>query len=212
MGHLMFYSNKLERALLTLDKEEAGRVVDEALRLDSPINIIGEVISLTLERIGIAWEEGRLALSQVYMSGLICEELIDQKLPPNRTSRKSQPKMAIAVFEDYHMLGKRIVYSSLLSSGFDLIDLGGGLDADKLVEIVDKEKIKILLLSVLMFPSALHIKNLRKKLDGRDVKIIVGGAPFRFDSNLWKEVGADAYGANPAQAIQIISQMMEESK
>jgi monomethylamine corrinoid protein len=212
MEKLAFYSNQLERAFLTLDKEEAEKILNEALRSGSPLEIAGELVSLTLNRIGAAWEEGQLALSQVYMSGMICEELIDKILPPQSPDRKSQPKMAIAVFEDFHMLGKRIIFSTLRSSGYDLLDLGGGLHTDKLVEIVHKEKIKILLLSVLMLPSALHVKELKQKLNGTGVKIVVGGAPFRFDENLWKEVGADAFGKDPAQAIQIVSQMMEELK
>jgi monomethylamine corrinoid protein len=212
MEKLAFYSNQLERAFLTLDKEEAEKILTEALRSGSPVEIAGELVSLTLNRIGAAWEEGQLALSQVYMSGMICEELIDKILPPQSPDRKSQPKMAIAVFEDFHMLGKRIIFSTLRSSGYDLLDLGGGLHTDKLVEIVHKEKIKILLLSVLMLPSALHVKELKQKLNGTGVKIVVGGAPFRFDENLWKEVGADAFGKDPAQAIQIVSQMMEELK
>jgi monomethylamine corrinoid protein len=212
MEKLAFYSNQLERAFLTLDKEEAEKILNEALRSGSPLEIAGELVSLTLNRIGAAWEEGQLALSQVYMSGIICEELIDKILPPQSPDRKSQPKMAIAVFEDFHMLGKRIIFSTLRSSGYDLLDLGGGLHTDKLVEIVHKEKIKILLLSVLMLPSALHVKELKQKLNGTGVKIVVGGAPFRFDENLWKEVGADAFGKDPAQAIQIVSQMMEELK
>lgn len=212
MEKLAFYSNQLERAFLTLDKEEAEKILTDALRSGSPVEIAGELVSLTLNRIGEAWEEGKLALSQVYMSGMICEELIDKILPPQSPYRKSQPKMAIGVFEDYHMLGKRIIFSTLRSSGYDLLDLGGGLHINNLVEIVHREKIKILLLSVLMFPSALHIKELKQKLNGTDVKIVVGGAPFRFDENLWKEVDADAFGKDPAQAIQIVSQMMEELK
>ncbi len=212
MEKLAFFSNQLERAFLTLDKEEAEKILSKALRSGSPVEIAGELVSLTLNRIGAAWEEGRVALSQVYMSGMICEELIEKILPPQSPDRKSQPKMAIAVFEDYHMLGKRIIFSTLRSSGYDLLDLGGGLHTDQLIEIVHKEKIKILLLSVLMLPSALHVKELKQKLKGTGVKIVVGGAPFRFDENLWKEVGADAFGKDPAQAIQIVSQMMEELK
>jgi len=212
MDKLEIYSNQLERAFLMLDKEAAEEILTKALVLGSPIEIAGELVSLTLNRIGAAWEEGKLALSQVYMSGVICEELIDKILPPQSADRKSQPKMAIAVFEDYHMLGKRIIFSSLRASGFELLDLGGGVSIDQLEEKIKKEKIKILLLSVLMLPSALHIKDLKQKLKGTDVKIIVGGAPFRFDSELWKEVGADAFGKDPAEAIKIVSQMMEEMK
>ncbi|MDZ7777049.1 MAG: B12-binding domain-containing protein [Bacteroidales bacterium] len=133
MEKLAFYSNKLERAFLTLDKEEAEKILTEALRSGSPVEIAGELVSVTLNRIGEAWEEGKVALSQVYMSGMICEELIDKILPPQSPVRKSQPKMAIAVFEDYHVLGKRIIFSTLRSSGFELLDLGGGLNTEKLI-------------------------------------------------------------------------------
>jgi methanogenic corrinoid protein MtbC1 len=212
MSKLEQFSNQLERAFLMLDKVEAEEILTKALILGSPIEIAGELVSLTLNRIGTAWEEGKLALSQVYMSGVICEELIDKILPPQSIERKTQPTMAIAVFEDYHMLGKRIIFSSLRASGFELLDLGGGLNIDQLVEIINKENIKILLLSVLMLPSALHIKELKQKLIDTNVKIVVGGAPFRFDTELWKEVGADACGKDPAEAIQIVSKMMEEMK
>jgi methanogenic corrinoid protein MtbC1 len=145
------------------------------------------------------------------MSGLICERIIDKVFPAQSPARKNQPKIAIAVLEDFHMLGKRIVYSSLRASGVELMDLGGGLSIDDLVRIVEEQKIKILLISVLMLPSALHIKDLKKRL-ADDVKIVVGGAPFRFDENLWREIGADYYGKDSAQAIEIVSKLMEESK
>jgi len=210
MSKYELHSKNIERALLMLDKQAAEAVLNEALKLGPPIEVVSELVSLALNRIGEDWENGKLALSQVYMSGVICEELIDKVMPPQSPVRKSQPKMAIGVFEDYHMLGKRIIYSSLRASGFELTDLGGGLSIDKLVEFVQRDNIKILLLSVLMLPSALHVKDLKQKLNGSDVKIVVGGAPFRFDDQLWKEVGVDACGATVADAVNIVNKMMEE--
>jgi methanogenic corrinoid protein MtbC1 len=212
MEDLKFFSEKLERAILTLDRAEAESVFIKASLRGTPIEIAGELVSTTLNRIGEAWEEGKLALSQVYMSSIICEELVEKLLPPQSPVRKSQPKMAIGVFEDYHLLGKRIVYSTLRASGFELMDLGGGLTANQLVEIVKKEEIKILLLSSLMLPSALHIKKLKPMLNGSDVKIVVGGAPFRFDKELWIEVEADAFGNDSSEAVAIVTKMMEEAK
>jgi methanogenic corrinoid protein MtbC1 len=186
------------------------KIIISAKKVGSPIQVASELVTKALHKIGADWEKGKLSLSQVYLSGIICEEAIDKILPKLSPSRKSQPKMAIAVFDDYHLLGKRIIYSSLRASGFEILDLGGGLSADSLVKIVKEENIKILLLSVLMLPSALKIKKLREQLDNTDLKIIVGGAPFRFDTELWKEVGADATGKDPNEAIKIVSQMMEE--
>jgi len=212
MKNLDFEINNLERALISLDKEQAEEIVRDAVSKGSAIEIASELVSQALQRIGDGWEGGKLALSQVYMSGTICEEIIDKILPPSDPNRKDQPKMAIAVFEDFHLLGKRIIYSTLRASGFELRDLGGGLNTDTLVEIVRKEKIKILLLSVLMLPSALRIKELKERLSDTDVKIIVGGAPFRFDINLWKEVGADGFGKDSSDAIVVVTKLMEGQK
>ncbi len=212
MNQLIDTSIQLEHALLSLDQKAAERIIIDAKRDNSLSKIASELITSTLVRIGNSWESGDLSLSQVYMSGIICEKLIDKILPPQSPIRKSQPKMAIAVVEDFHLLGKRIIYSTLRASGYELTDLGGGLSIERIAEIVKTEKIKILLLSVLMLPSALRIKELKKLLLDVDVTIVVGGAPFRFDEQLWKEVGADYYGKDSADALVIVNQIMEERK
>jgi methanogenic corrinoid protein MtbC1 len=207
MADLKIFRDDLERALLSFDREAAQQIINRAVLIGNPVEIAGELITQTLKKFGDGWEKGKLSLSQVYMSGVICEQIIDTILPPSSPVRKDQPKMAIAVFEDYHILGKRIIYSVLRASGFELTDLGGGLDAVRLSGIVKKEKIKILLLSVLMLPSALRIKELKERLSGTGVKIVVGGAPFRFDEELWKEVGADYYGKDSSEAIDIVTNL-----
>lgn len=197
-----------ERALLALDKSGSEEILFETVKNGSPVEIATNLVTATLRRIGLGWEEGRLSLSQVYMSGIICEEIIDKLLPPSGALRKDQPKMAIGVFEDYHLLGKRIIYSTLRASGFELVDLGGGLQTPQLVKMVSEQQIKILLLSVLMLPSALRIRELKTALGNQDVKIVVGGAPFRLDDQLWEEVGADAMGKDSSDAIRIVTGMI----
>lgn len=210
MEQLKNISIQLEYVLLSLDQEAAGHIISEALIDSSPGKIAGDLISPTLVRIGDSWESGNLSLSQVYMSGIICEKIIDKILPPQSPIRKSQPKMAIAVLEGFHLLGKRIIYSTLRASGFELVDLGGGLSIESIVDLVKTEDIKILLLSVLMLPSALRIKELKTQLKDVDVTIVVGGAPFRFDEQLWKEVGADYYGKDSSEALDIVSKILED--
>lgn len=209
MDQLKKTSVELEHALLSLDQDAAIDIINNALTRCSPEKIAGDLITSTLSKIGDSWEAGKLSLSQVYMSGVICEKLIDNILPPKSPVRKNQPKMAIAVLEDFHLLGKRIIYSTLRASGFELEDLGGGLSIERLIEIIEKKKIRILLLSVLMLPSALRIKELKDQLK-KDVIIIVGGAPFRFDEKLWKEVGADYYGKDSSEALDIVNKIMEK--
>lgn len=203
--------DKLEQALLAMDRIGVREVIVTNTEAHSISNSIEELVVPALERIGLAWEHGTISLSQVYMSGRICEETIDILLPPTDPNRVDQPPMAIVVLDDYHMLGKRIVYSTLRASGFELRNYNH-MDIDTLVKHIKKDNIQILLISVLMLPSALHIKELHRKLEEEkiSIKLIVGGAPFRFDSNLWNEVGADAMGLSASDAVSFVKEYIEE--
>lgn len=195
-------------ALLMIDRPAARDVLQEAIARLGVQTTLEELITTALSDIGHDWEEGRLALSQIYMAGRICEELIDYFLPLEGVSRNNEPRLGIAVYEDYHMLGKRLVYSVLRSTGHDVIDYGR-IDLESALRLVGRDRIEVLFLSVLMLPSALHIGELRRKLDqaGLPVKIVVGGAPFRFDAGLWREVGADAMGRTASDAATILREL-----
>lgn len=198
-------------ALEALDRIGAESVITQAVTTMAPIQAIEKIVVPALEQIGQAWEKGDVALSQVYMSGRICEELVEAVLPPSDPDRKHQPRSAIVAFSDFHMLGKRIVYSQMRASGFELFDYGR-MDVDELVARVQADKIRVLLISVLMLPSALRVAEVCKRLREANVpiKILVGGAPFIFDSKLWQEVGADAMGSNAADAVSIVEGWMRE--
>jgi methanogenic corrinoid protein MtbC1 len=201
--------NDFKEVLLSLDRLSAKQMLDDQIERMTPIKFIEDVVVVALERIGAGWNEGTISLSQVYMTGRICEGLVDQLLPPEDPERKDKPNMAICVLSDHHKLGKVIVYSLLRASGFDLLDYGT-MEADDLVARVNKDKIEILLISALMLPSALKVKRVKEKLTdmGLDVKIIVGGAPFLFDDKLWKEVGADAMCRTASEVVPVIQEFM----
>ena len=198
-------------ALESLDRVKADSIFQQVLLQRTPLEAVEQVVVPALEQIGAAWHAGEVALSQVYMSGRFCEELVDKTLPPSDPDRKHQPRSAIVVLSDYHDLGKRIVYSVMRASGFELFDYGR-MDVDALVQRALADKIRVLMISVLMLPSALKVREVCSGLknNGADVKVIVGGAPFLFDSELWKEVGADAMGRSAAQAVTIVERMMGE--
>ncbi len=201
---------EFERALLAVDTLEAQRLVAGNGADATPMKVVDTLIAPALERIGEKWERGTAALSQVYMAGRICEGLVAKLLPPGSPERLARPKLAIAVLEDFHFLGKNLVLSALRASGFDPLDFGHA-DVETLVKRVRDEGIEVLMISTLMLPSALRVKELRAQLAaaGLRVKLVVGGAPFRFDPLLWREVGADACGQNALEAIEIVRDLLK---
>lgn len=200
---------RFKSELLSLNRVALRDIFKEAVLSYGSVRCIDRLITPTLEEIGKDWENGKVALSQIYMSSRICEELVDTILTKDNKGGYQNQKIAIAVLNDHHILGKKIVYSIMRTVGFEVHDFGGGNTVETIVNRVKVDGIKILMISVLMLPSALLVKDLKSRLAdyGYNTKLIVGGAPFRFDKELWKEVGADAMGYNASDAIKIVKEM-----
>lgn len=206
------YKNKFEKALLDMDRDKVFSLVHTILKNCDINKFIENILVDTLKDIGEKWEYDIISLAQIYMSGKICEEIVDKIIPVKNITIDDTPKIAIATLEDHHALGKRIVKSMVISSGFRLVDYGHGIDVASLAEKVMKDNIDILLISTLMYPSALKVKDLRETFEKSNykLKILVGGAPFVFDKSLWKQVKSDAMGESAADAIDFIKRWTEE--
>jgi len=201
-------AEQMREALLAVDRVQAETVL-EAVADCPPLDQVEGILVPAMEGIGDGWEDGSVALSQVYMSARISEQLVRRMDVAQEQLRFPQPRMAIAVLEDFHLLGKSIIHSMLHGAGYRVEDFGR-MDVETLAARVVEEQIEILLVSTLMLRAALRVPELRRHIEslGRnDVRIIVGGAPFRFDPGLWKQVGADATAAGAAELLPIVKDM-----
>ena len=197
------------QALLSLDRETARRQMRLALSDTNPATAIETLLIPTMERIGALWEQGEVALSQVYMSGRICEGILDELLPVAETDEAENPQTVIAVFEDNHALGKRLVVSALRVARIPVQDYGLGVTLEELVKKVRQDRPQVVLISVLMLRSALRVAELVRQLEAMSERpyIIVGGAPFLLDAQLWRQVGADAMAANSAEVLRLLKSL-----
>ena len=199
-----------ELALLSTDDVAARREFSAAAQREGTYAAMDSLVVPALQRIGEAWEAGDLALAQLYLAGRIAEEVVTAALPATRPFFAGAPPIAIAVLEDHHVLGKRLVLSALRAAGYGVTDYGRGVGVDDLVSRCVVDRPRILLVSTLMLPSALRVRDLAAglaTLDGRPT-LLVGGAPFRLDPELWREVGADAGGRNSADAIALVRRFL----
>ncbi len=208
--YLKNQAEAFREALLSSDEENARLIFEEAKDQYSPLELVETIVVPALDDIGTGWANNQYALSQVYMSGRICENVVDAILPPESGMRKARPKMAIALLNDYHALGKRIVYATLRAGGYQVRDYGR-VEADELVERVIDDELDLVLISVLMLTSAMNVKEVSRELRkrGATVKIAVGGAPFRLDPHLWQVVEADVAGVTASDALSIANDVAE---
>lgn len=201
---------EFEEALLAIDRTRAFRLMEGALNVGIPaLRLAQTCITPALERIGQGWELGTLALSQVYMSGRISEEVVNSLFPEPEVLRGRQPAIALALLEDYHALGKRMVQLALRSAGYRCLDYGR-VTAEELSRRIQEEAPDLVLVSTLMYRSALRVEAVTSTLAraGCGIPLCVGGAPFRFHGGLWKNVGADAWGAEASDAVAFVEGRM----
>ena len=123
-------------------------------------------------------------------------------------------KMAIGTVKgDLHDIGKNLVAMLCEGAGFEVINLGIDLEAQTFVDAVKEHKPDILGLSALLtttMPRMGEAINALKEAGIRDqVKVIVGGAPVT--AEYADKIGADAYGANAAMAVDKARALLKAS-
>lgn len=206
------FNSEILHSFLDVDRVRFRKTLADLLKTHSPLDALDRYIFPVFQEIGRGWTKGETSLSQVYMAGRLCDEMIPALLAERGILPRNRVPLSIAVLQDHHTLGKKIVFYALGSAGYRLIDYGSVSSPKELVQRTMADGVRVLLISTLMLPSALLIKevtSLLKDAGGR-VKIVVGGAPFNFDSELWKDVGADATSVSATESISLVAGLLKE--
>lgn len=213
MEHPAQIEGRLEQSLLAVDRAAVQEDLRALLAARPPLEVFEQALAPALERVGRGWEAGRVSLSQVYMAGRLAEELMLELLPPGAGAQAGRARLGVAVLEDRHVLGKRLVVAALRAGGHEPVDLGSGLGVAELAARAAEERLDVLLVSTLMLRAALRVRELVATLRARgsQARVLVGGAPFRFDPCLWREVGADACGERASDAPRLVARLLGEA-
>jgi len=200
----------VKKAVEELDIDGVTVLVENCLNEGiSPLEIISDGIAAGLATVGKLFEEGEYFLADLVMAGECVNEampLIRSKMDPNDAGRKGKVVLA-TVRGDIHEIGKNIVGMLLGANGFEVVDLGVDVSADKIVNAVRDSGAKLVGLSVLLSTMVGAIKEVVDGLTkaGLAAKVAIGGACT--SQKLCEEMGAHAYGENAVQAVRIFEDL-----
>ncbi|MBL7106766.1 MAG: corrinoid protein [Phycisphaerae bacterium] len=109
---------------------------------------------------------------------------------------------------DLHDIGKNLVAMMMKGAGFEVIDLGVDVSAEKFVEEVKSSGAQLLGMSALLTTTMPSMEKAVKavKEAGIDVKIMIGGAPVT--QNYADKIGADGYSSNAASAVDLARELV----
>jgi len=117
-----------------------------------------------------------------------------------------------SVKDDLHDIGKNLVGILLKGAGFEVIDLGNDVPAEKFISTAIEENAQVIGMSALLTTTMPVMKKVvdMAKAEGLygKVRIIVGGAPVSKEYAL--EIGADAYSYDGANAVETIEGFFAE--
>ena len=114
---------------------------------------------------------------------------------------------------DLHDIGKNLVGIMLKGAGFEVIDLGNDVAPERFVEAAREENAAVIGMSALLtttMPVMQAVVDLvrEQELVGK-VRTIVGGAPV--SAEFAREIGADAYGFDAANAVETVKRLISEN-
>lgn len=202
----------LHEAILSLDAARAREMAEEVIKSDiDVIEAIETGMSPAMEEIGRKFQSGEMFLPELQLSAYVFQAAMDI-LSPKLSKEKVKPKGRIlmgTVKGDIHSIGKDLVCAMLKTAGFEVIDLGVDVPTFTFLEEAQKSEVDIIGLSALMTTTirqqqevieALNSQGLRRKF-----RVIVGGGSVNEE---WaNKIGADGYGENAPEAVELAKRL-----
>lgn len=209
-------------AVFETDKDAAFTVVDDALAQGvTPEDVVFKVVIPAVEAMmSRITQDPDANLAQHFMTAQIAAEVTEKMLVLFRNPPQIIGRAVIGTASgDLHSLGKRIVMGCLKSLMVDVIDLGVNVPAERFVDEAVRLDARVIAISAMMVHTATGEQGCRKVrqllrergLEDR-FRLVVGGAPYRFDPELYKTVGADAWAGDGISAGKVIVDLIRQVK
>lgn len=204
-------------ALFDTNKDDALNVIESALDKGvTPEDIVFEIVVPAIEKmLTDLTEKHNATIAQHFVCSKVSAEVTDRMIPLFTQKTSGRGTVILGTAEgDFHGLGKKIVAGCLKANMYEVHDLGINISPEKFVDEAIRLNANVIGVSAMMVHSArgeqgaagvrriLKERNLEKR-----IKLIVGGAPYRFDPQLYKTVGADDWAENGIEAVKIIDNL-----
>jgi 5-methyltetrahydrofolate--homocysteine methyltransferase len=152
-----------------------------------PLDVIEGPLMDGMNVVGDLFGAGKMFLPQVVKSARVMKKSVAVLTPYIEQEKKNNPKateggaakiLLATVKGDVHDIGKNIVGVVLGCNGYDVIDLGVMVPADKILDTAEKEKADIVGLSGLITPSLDEMVHVAHEMKRRNMKqpLLIGGA------------------------------------
>lgn len=205
----------LTKALHEGNAEDAESLTRQALELGiDPLKVIQEVLVPTLTEVGLNFQEFRIFLPELMLSGEAAKgagRLLEEAILASGKPMETLGKVVIGTVEgDIHDIGQNIVTSLLNANGFEVTNLGRNVKPSTFLETAEKEGADIVMTSALMTTTLPIQRSTIKLFEEVGVrgkyKMLVGGGAV---NEKWVEqIGADGYARDAAATVNLCKSLL----
>jgi 5-methyltetrahydrofolate--homocysteine methyltransferase len=189
--------------------EFVQQALDEGLSAEEVLK--GGLIT-GMDEVGKDFKAGELFVPEVLIAARAMHAGMDILRPLlAETDVTSAGKFIVGTVKgDLHDIGKNLVKMMIEGGGFEVIDLGVDVSAEKFVQAVREHSPDILGMSALLTTTMTSMREVIEALQEagvRDqVKVVIGGAPVT--DAFASEIGADGYAPDAASAVDVAREMV----
>ena len=207
--------DQLKQAIIEMKPGQSQSLAEQALKQGlAPLEILNQAMIPALQVVGERFRKDEIFLPEVMLSARAFKSAFEL-IKPKLLEGDYQPRARVVigtVFGDVHDIGKNIVCALLEGNGYQVIDVGVNVSAEKFISALRDQQAEILGMSTLLtttMPEMARVIEALEKEGLRDkVKVIVGGAPV--SGEYAQKIGADGYGEDAQQGVEIINQWMKK--
>lgn len=183
-------------------RSDALTVVRAALGAGVPLTeVYVDVVQRALHDVGRRWQRNELTVAEEHLATATTQlvlSVLHETAIDTAPSRRGTA-VVTGVAGERHVVGATIVADVLEADGWDVCFLSTDVPAADVVATVEHHRADLVAISVTMrgcVPEAEDLVARLRRLGTSAPRIIVGGAPFRADPDLWRAIGADGSAAD----------------
>jgi len=204
---------KITENLIQGNAPQVGKLVQEAIDEGKDTGmILQEGLLAGMSVIGERFKKNECYIPEVLVAARAMKEGMELLRPLIFEGNiKSEGTIVLGtVTGDLHDIGKNLVGMMLEGAGFDIIDVGIDVPAEKFIETAKEHNAHIIGLSCLLTTTMPALQDVivsvnSSQLSGK-VKVMIGGAPIT--QGYADKIGADGYASDAAYAVDVARELM----
>jgi len=217
---------RLKHALVNGITDYVEADTEEArVKYPKPLDVIEGPLMAGMDVVGDLFGSGKMFLPQVVKSARVMKKAVAVLTPFIEEEKRTNPLAAqgnaarvlmATVKGDVHDIGKNIVGVVLGCNGYDVIDLGVMVPADKILETAQKENVDVIGLSGLITPSLDEMVHIAREMKRRDMKqpLLIGGATTSRTHTAVKIAPEYEHGVvhvlDASRSVTVVSQLLNK--